>query len=492
MPPKKTKLPVPLPEGWVLTDTNKKSWALGKMIGKGGFGLIYLASPYCDRPVPDDAAHVIKLEYHHNGPLFCELKFYQRAAKPEEINRWTYNQKLDYLGIPKYWGSGNTTFNSTSYRFMVIDRLGVDLQTVLNNNRGRLPIQKVMQLGTHMLDVLEFIHENEYVHCDIKAANILFGYTDKTKVYLADYGLSYRYCPNGSHKEYKENPRKGHNGTIEFTSLDAHKGVAPSRRGDLEILAYCMIHWLCGNLPWEHDLKNPVAVQMSKTKLLDTLRHSVVEWTAGQDGSYEIASFLDKVHHLEYDQKPNYEVLKKVLKSDGRKSTAILNSKPVVTTVKRCTATSTKTNQREEEAFQQVYLKEKNIQHMRKPDLRKPGRNLNKLKTENMQCLRKDWEHLPNTKDNWKNIWVDNSDYYNLQDSTDMKRQIYIYSPENEKNPKIIQNPAISNIDFTSAHRSEINQDHGNIWKYSLVITVVLLMLSITLYTLSDVVNFLI
>lgn len=45
------------------------------------------------------------------------------------------------------------------------------------------------------------------------------------QVYLADYGLSYRYCPDGVHKEYKKNPKKGHNGTIEYTSLDAHKGV---------------------------------------------------------------------------------------------------------------------------------------------------------------------------------------------------------------------------------------------------------------------------
>lgn len=45
------------------------------------------------------------------------------------------------------------------------------------------------------------------------------------QVYLADYGLSYRYCPNGEHKDYKENPKKGHNGTIEYTSTDAHRGV---------------------------------------------------------------------------------------------------------------------------------------------------------------------------------------------------------------------------------------------------------------------------
>lgn len=103
--------------------------------------------------------------------------------------------------------------------------------------------------------VLEFIHENEYVHADIKAANLMLGYRDPEQVqqhpmrqsylshlikgvqafkmnimcvlqvYLVDYGLSYRYCPAGVHKEYKENPKKGHNGTIEYTSLDAHRGL---------------------------------------------------------------------------------------------------------------------------------------------------------------------------------------------------------------------------------------------------------------------------
>ncbi|XP_018117131.1 VRK serine/threonine kinase 2 L homeolog isoform X2 [Xenopus laevis] len=344
MPPRRSKLPVPLPEGWKVTDTSKKSWRLGKMIGKGGFGLIYLASPQCDTPVGDDAVHVIKVEYHQNGPLFCELKFYQRAAKPDNITKWKAHKKLDYLGIPKYWGSGETTFNSQSYRFMVMDRLGVDLQTILNKNNGKFSMQRVMQLGICMLDVLEFIHENEYVHCDIKAANILLSYTNQTEVYLADYGLSYRYCPNGNHKEYKENPRKGHNGTIEFTSLDAHKGVAPSRRGDLEILAYCMLFWLCGSLPWDDNLTNPTAVQDLKAKLLSNLPDSVVEWTAGEDGSYEIAMFMKEICHLAYDAKPDYGALKRILSnplaSSGTDRNFTLTSNPVISQPRRRPMTS--------------------------------------------------------------------------------------------------------------------------------------------------------
>ena len=48
-------------------------------------------------------------------------------------------------------------------------------------------------------------------------------------MYLADYGLAYRYNPSGVHKEYIANPKKGHNGTIEYTSTDAHNGAGNNR-----------------------------------------------------------------------------------------------------------------------------------------------------------------------------------------------------------------------------------------------------------------------
>uniref|UniRef100_F6UHC6 Serine/threonine-protein kinase VRK2 n=1 Tax=Monodelphis domestica TaxID=13616 RepID=F6UHC6_MONDO len=299
----KAKLPVPLPEGMILKDTERKTWQLGKMIGSGGFGLIYL-------------------EYQENGPLFSELKFYQRAAKQDCI-KWLAFKQLDFLGIPRFWGSGLAEHNGKSYRFMVMERLGVDLQKIFVQ-RGRFQRETVLQLGVRMLDVLEYIHENEYVHGDIKAANLLLGYRNPHQVYLADYGLSYRYCPNGNHKQYQENPRKGHNGTVEFTSLDAHKGVAPSRRGDLEILGYCMLQWLCGKLPWEQNLRDPVAVQTAKTNLLDELPNSVMKWNPSGNSCCEIAQFLAYANGLAYDEKPKYEILKKIL-LDGLESSGILH-----------------------------------------------------------------------------------------------------------------------------------------------------------------------
>lgn len=46
MPPKKYTLPSELPDGWILTDSEKKKWRIGKIIGKGGFGLIYLGNGF--------------------------------------------------------------------------------------------------------------------------------------------------------------------------------------------------------------------------------------------------------------------------------------------------------------------------------------------------------------------------------------------------------------------------------------------------------------
>uniref|UniRef100_A0A8C7QUR1 non-specific serine/threonine protein kinase n=1 Tax=Oncorhynchus mykiss TaxID=8022 RepID=A0A8C7QUR1_ONCMY len=314
-PPRKRALPAPLPDGFTLIDTEKKQWKLGRIIGQGGFGLIYLASQDMEMPVGEDSHFVIKVEYHENGPLFSELKFYQRAAKPENMQRWMRSKTLDFLGIPAYWGSGLAEHNGTRYRFMVMDRLGSDLQKVCERNGGKLKKHTVLQLGRVLLDVLEYIHDNEYVHADIKAANLMLGHTDPDKVYLADYGLSYRYSPDGVHKEYKKNPKKGHNGTIEYTSIDAHNGVAPSRRGDLEVLGFCLLHWLCGALPWDSVLKNPIQVQEAKTRLIGNLPGSVQELSVG--GAYELASFLLSVKALEYEERPDYQRLRELLSEAG-------------------------------------------------------------------------------------------------------------------------------------------------------------------------------
>lgn len=40
----------------------------------------------------------------------------------------------------------------------------------------------------------------------------------------------------------------------------------PSRRGDMEILGYCLLQWASGDLPWEDNLTNKPYVAAQKLK----------------------------------------------------------------------------------------------------------------------------------------------------------------------------------------------------------------------------------
>uniref|UniRef100_A0A3Q3D8P6 non-specific serine/threonine protein kinase n=3 Tax=Hippocampus comes TaxID=109280 RepID=A0A3Q3D8P6_HIPCM len=316
--PKKRALPKPLPDGFILTDQGKKKWRLGKILGQGGFGLIYHASQDLGSSVSTDTDFVVKVEYLENGPLFSELCFYIRAAKPESMQQWMRSRRLDHLGIPKYWGSGQAEYNGLRYRFMVMERLGTDLQKMSERNGGRFKKATVLRVGQVLVDILEYVHENEFVHADIKASNLMLGHKNPQELYLVDYGLARRYCVDGVQKEYKENPKKGHNGTIEYTSLDAHKGVAPSRRGDIQILGFCLLHWLCGSLPWENDLKNAIKVMEAKARLMDKLPESVQQLSVSGASTAEVAALLLYAKSLGFQDKPDYQRLRQMLSTGAK------------------------------------------------------------------------------------------------------------------------------------------------------------------------------
>lgn len=321
--PKGPKLPAPFASGTILQDLKKKQWKLGNEVGKGGFGLIYLASEDASSPVPSTAEHVIKIEPLSNGPLFCELHFYQRVSKPDMIDDWVKNKKMKYLGVPKYIAHGTHQRDKENFRFMVMPRFGSDLQKIFEGCGKHFAKETVLALGLRMIDALEYLHENGYVHADIKASNILLGFSNQQQlqdqVFLVDYGLALKYSPDGSHKQYKEDPRKAHDGTIEFTSTDAHKGVAPSRRGDMEILAFCMLQWLCGKLPWEDKLLDKDYVANSKIKYMKNIPSLMKACFPNGESQDEISTFLTMVSKLGYDEKPNYTKYKEVFKGGLKK-----------------------------------------------------------------------------------------------------------------------------------------------------------------------------
>lgn len=66
---------------------------------------------------------------------------------------------------------------------------------------------------------MAYIHDKGYVHADVKGTNLLLDLKNDNRVNLVDFGLACRV-----RTEYKPDPKKAHDGTLEYTSRDAHIG----------------------------------------------------------------------------------------------------------------------------------------------------------------------------------------------------------------------------------------------------------------------------
>ncbi|BES87575.1 serine threonine-protein kinase [Nesidiocoris tenuis] len=296
------KFPDRLPAGEVLKDIAKKEWTLGESIGQGGFGEIYCAS----EGGKTTWSYVIKIEPHENGPLFMEKNFYMKFATPDKVNAWKKKERITNFGMPVYLGSGTHMCNGTKYRFLVMDRYGKDLWSLFLKAKT-FPEHTVYKCAIQIIDTLRYIHSIGYVHGDIKGANLLLGIKPGTTntVFLVDFGLACKF----SVAPFQRDPKQAHNGTIEYTSCDAHMGV-PTRRGDLEILGFNLLHWLAGSLPWEKDIANKETVHKKKEELTKNLDQAMAQHFPTV--SKVMNTYMKYVSSLRHDQEPDYSHCKKL------------------------------------------------------------------------------------------------------------------------------------------------------------------------------------
>jgi len=216
------------------------------------------------------------------------------------------------------------------YRFLVLERFGDDVEKIWNRANSRFDMKSAFNIALKVIDTLEYIHSHGYVHADVKASNLLIDWRSdqangnqtiddldkelvktprrvqngtgtvkrvrakstplngssngtsqsgkdsvepEDQLYLVDFGLAERfYHKDGTHREHVEDQRRANNGTIEFSSRDAHIG-AFSRRSDLESLAYNLLYWVSGGrLPWAMSCgKDHQLVEASKKWYMSNL-----------------------------------------------------------------------------------------------------------------------------------------------------------------------------------------------------------------------------
>uniref|UniRef100_A0A182T294 non-specific serine/threonine protein kinase n=1 Tax=Anopheles maculatus TaxID=74869 RepID=A0A182T294_9DIPT len=154
-------------DGTLLMDLTLKQWRIGKPIGKGSFGEIFLASDDIDTPVTsENAKYVVKIEPHSNGPLFVEIHCLLNTAKRTETS-------IISPGMPEYIASGSHLFKDVRYRFLILKRYQRDLHSLIKNKR--VNPKSIPVIACQILDVLQHLHDQGYVHSDIKAENLMIG-----------------------------------------------------------------------------------------------------------------------------------------------------------------------------------------------------------------------------------------------------------------------------------------------------------------------------
>ncbi len=106
-------------------------------------------------------------------------------------------------------------------------------------------------IADQMIQRIEFLHHNNFIHRDMKPDNFLVGTNKKQHmVYMIDYGLCKRYkdSKTNEHIPYKDN--KSLTGTARYASVNTHLGIEQSRRDDLESIGLILVYFLKGSLPW--------------------------------------------------------------------------------------------------------------------------------------------------------------------------------------------------------------------------------------------------
>lgn len=311
------KRPPPISEGKQVSgsDPKRMEWLIGPVLGHGGFGDAYAVELNAKKIDMRKAKYVLKVEPKNNGPLFMESKFYRNVAYIDKLNAWKAKYKLKHLGIPTFHDMGFINQGGKEVRFIVIQRLGDSFEQYIEKHE--VECEGLSSIAVNMIRTLEYVHDYGYTHGDIKEDNILLSFPDSNleEPYLIDFGLTSKFMVGNNHRVYSEDPKAAHDGTLEYTSRDSHRGASPSRRSDLEILGFCLFKWFYGALPWG-KLRSPDGIfQMKERFARDGNLSDECKKIAVRNNNlnfHAAETYLKRVQALDYEEKPDYTGLVKV------------------------------------------------------------------------------------------------------------------------------------------------------------------------------------
>uniref|UniRef100_A0A1I8IAX7 Casein kinase I isoform alpha n=2 Tax=Macrostomum lignano TaxID=282301 RepID=A0A1I8IAX7_9PLAT len=268
-----------------------QKYRLIKKIGSGSFGEIYLG---VNQTNGEEIAVKLESQKARHPQLLYESKLYKLLQGGIGIPH------VRWFGVEK------------DYNVLVMDLLGPSLEDLFSFCSRRFTMKTVLMLADQMINRIEYVHNKNFIHRDIKPDNFLMGIGRHcNKVFIIDFGLAkkFRDSRSGKHIPYRED--KNLTGTARYASINAHLGIEQSRRDDMEALGYVLMYFNRGSLPWQGLQAN---TKKQKYQKISEKKMSTPVESLCKGFPAEFTMYLNYCRGLRFEEAPDYMYLRQLFR----------------------------------------------------------------------------------------------------------------------------------------------------------------------------------
>ncbi|KID99287.1 Protein kinase domain containing protein, partial [Metarhizium majus ARSEF 297] len=208
------------------------NYTLGRLIGKGSFGKVYLAT----HKLTNGSKVVLKSAHKDDANLAREIHHHRQFVHPHIARLYEVIVTENLVWLVLEYCSGDELYNHL-------------LQ------HGPLPVAKVQKIFCQLVGAVSYVHLQSCVHRDLKLENILLDKNENVK--LVDFGFTREY-------EGRTNYLQTFCGTICYAAPEMLKGEKyAGEKVDVWSLGIILYALLCGELPFDDDDDN-----ITRTRIL--------------------------------------------------------------------------------------------------------------------------------------------------------------------------------------------------------------------------------
>ncbi|KAJ5948454.1 hypothetical protein N7454_001761 [Penicillium verhagenii] len=198
------------------------NYTLGRLIGKGSFGKVYLAS----HKLTNGSKVVLKSSSKEDTNLAREIHHHRQFLHPHIARLYEVVVTESLVWLVLEYCPGDELYNYLLHH-------------------GPLPVDKVKRIFTQLVGAVAYVHSKSCVHRDLKLENILLDKQENVK--LCDFGFTREY-------EGKSSYLQTFCGTICYSAPEMLKGEKyAGEKVDVWSLGIILYALLAGELPYDDD-----------------------------------------------------------------------------------------------------------------------------------------------------------------------------------------------------------------------------------------------